>query len=59
MIQTAQGAVGLVVAHHIIEPDDFLKSLINGLGRLRQRFAISDNLEDGAHDVLLLVNEGS
>jgi hypothetical protein len=26
MVQTAQGALSLVVAHHIIEPDDFLEA---------------------------------
>ena len=59
MVQAAHGAVRFVVAHHIIEPDDFLQRLINRIGRLRHRLAIGDNLEDRAHNVLFLVNEGS
>jgi len=57
MIQTAQRAVKFIVAHHFIEADNFSKRLIYRVRCLFRRFAIGNDLEDGAHDVLFLMNK--
>src|SRR5258708_17081748 len=57
MVETAQGTVSLVVTHHIIETDDFPKSLFDSICYLCWRFAIGNDLKDGAHDVLFLMNK--
>src|SRR6266550_1459975 len=56
-VQAAQGAVGLVVAHYLIETNDLLKRLIDCTRGTRRRLVVGNNLKNCAHDVFLFVDE--
>src|SRR5438445_6926805 len=57
-VQPAQVTAGLVIAHDAIEPNNLLKSVVNGSRGTRRRSVIGNDLENRAHHKLLLVSVG-
>ena len=57
-VQPTQVTARFVIAHDAVEPNNLLKSIINGSRGTRRRSVIGDDLENGAHHKLLFMNVG-